>query len=177
MLEGASVMTGTDFFSGLHAGWRSLATRLVYTGRIDEFYGYRFGSLNYRSLRFEHEVIDTPNYQGVAIMNFTGKEIPWTRIVEHKHFQSFGDGVYLNPTTVITREYPSELKDGCEPYYPVNDLENGRMYSKYKKLADAEDDVVFVGRLAEYKYCDMDKAVQSALKLWDEEKDKQKQTI
>ncbi len=166
LLDGCEVRTGTDFFDGLDREWRYVANRLVYTGRIDEFYRYRYGGLQYRSLKFEHETKDMPNYQGVAIMNFTDRETPFTRIVEHKHFEVSGDKVYDNPKTVITHEYPTEYTGGSEAYYPINDKENSSIHARYKLLADRETDVIFGGRLAEYKYYDMDCVIRSALDTW-----------
>ena len=139
----------------------SLCDRIVFTGRIDEYYDFRLGELEYRSLRFEHETLDTPNYQGVAVMNFTEREIPYTRIIEHKHFEPGGD----QPRTIITREYPAPYEHGAEPYYPVNDQRNTKLYESYKALADRDRKVIFGGRLGEYRYYDMDKVIESALKL------------
>ena len=171
LLEGCDVRTNTNFFDGLHESWRGIADRLVYTGKIDDFYEGRFGSLQYRSLRFETETLDMPNYQGVALMNFTDRETPYTRIIEHKHFEMFGDEVYANPKTIITREYPMEYKPGVsEPYYPINDERNMRLYAKYRELAMQEKDVVFGGRLAEYKYYNMDQVIERAMEVWEKEK-------
>lgn len=145
------------------------ASRVVYTGPIDEYFGYRYGALQYRSLKFETEILDKPNYQGCAGMNFTSKDVPYTRIVEHKHFEFLGDEV---PKTVITKEYSSEWNAGDEPYYPVNDDVNTELYAKYKALADAEENVIFGGRLGEYKYYDMDKVIKRALEIVKEEKER-----
>ena len=131
---------------------------------IDAYYGYRFGNLEYRSLRFESELLDTDNFQGVAVVNYTDRETPFTRIIEHKHFE-FG----TQPKTVVTREYPEDWKMGMEPYYPVNDEKNQELYGKYAELAAGEEKVIFGGRLAEYKYYDMDKVIESALKRAKEE--------
>ena len=131
---------------------------MVYTGPIDAYFGFRLGYLEYRSVRFETEVLDTDNFQGNAVVNYTDRETPYTRIIEHKHFV-FG----TQPKTVISREYSSEWKPGDEPYYPVNDAKNGALYQQYKALADAEPNVIFGGRLGEYKYYDMDKVIESAL--------------
>ena len=165
LLEGCEVRTGYDFFeSGICDKWRNIADKLVYTGKIDDFYGCRFGALEYRSLRFETEVLDMPNYQGVALMNFTDRETPFTRIIEHKHFEMFGDDVYNSPKTVITREYPAQYEQGKgEAYYPINNDRNNSLYAKYKEMADQEQDVVFGGRLAEYKYYDMDQVIDSCI--------------
>ncbi|MCF0173409.1 MAG: UDP-galactopyranose mutase, partial [Bacteroidales bacterium] len=137
LLEGVEVKTGTDFFAD-RAEWTSLADKIVYTGRIDEFYDFRYGFLDYRSLRFEEEILNIPNFQGNAVVNYTSAAVPYTRIIEHKHFEMFGDEVSRIPSTVITREYPSEWKAGAEPYYPINDTRNNALYARYKALADAE---------------------------------------
>lgn len=158
LLEGADLRTGTDFLED-REGFMSLAERCVYTGPIDALFDYSLGHLEYRSLRFEAEIMDTENYQGVAVMNFTDRETPYTRIIEHKHF-AFG----RQPVTVITREYPAEWKPGMEPYYPVNDKRNGELYEKYLSLAK-EENLLLGGRLAEYRYFDMDDTVKAALEL------------
>ena len=142
----------------------ALAERIVYTGAIDAYFDYQLGTLEYRSVRFENEVLDMPNFQGNAAVNYTDAETPWTRIIEHKWFE-FGD----QPKTVISREYSSEWKLGDEPYYPVNDEKNGNLYAEYKKLADAESNVIFGGRLGEYKYYDMDAVIASALEMCEKE--------
>ena len=131
---------------------------------MDSYYGYQFGQLEYRSLRFETEVLDLENYQGVAVVNYTDRELPYTRIIEHKHFE-FG----IQPETVITREYPAAWKKGMEPYYPINDEKNQKLYCRYKALADMEKNVIFGGRLAEYRYYDMDKVIASALECSERE--------
>ena len=136
----------------------ALADKVVYTGPVDAYFGYRLGALQYRSVRFETEVLDTDNYQGNAVVNYTDAETPYTRIIEHKHFE-FG----TQPKTVISREYSAEWNKGDEPYYPVNDAKNGALYAEYKQLADAEPGVIFGGRLGEYKYYDMDKVIEAAL--------------
>jgi len=138
--------------------YAATARRVVYTGAVDEYYGYRLGRLEYRGLRFETERLEEENHQGVAVMNYTDRETPWTRIIEHKHFE-FG----TQPVTYVTREYPAEWQPGDEAYYPVNDAKNGELYARYKALADAEENVIFGGRLAEYKYYDMDDVIESAL--------------
>lgn len=154
LLEGIDVKLDTDFFDN-RGHWESVADKIVFTGKIDQFYDYRFGKLEYRTVRFETEVLDNPNWQGNAVVNYTASDVPYTRIIEHKHFEMFGDDVYANPKTVISREYSSEWKDGMEPFYPVNDNRNQEVYAKYKELADKEENVIFGGRLAEYKYYDM----------------------
>lgn len=166
LLQGSEVMTGCDFFDGLANDWRHTAHTLVYTGMIDQFYQYRYGRLQYRSLRFETETLQTPNYQGVAQMNFTDANTPYTRIIEHKYFQCSGNDIYHNPMTVITREYPQPYTPDSEPYYPVNDDTNNRLYSLYKALAGKETDIIFGGRLAEYRYYNMDQTIASAMRKW-----------
>lgn len=166
LLEGCDVRLGIDFFYGLDKEWRNIAEKLVYTGKLDDFYYRKFGSLQYRSLRFEHEMRNVPNYQAVAIMNFTDKETPYTRIIEHKHFQMFGEKVYNNPNTIITREYPQEYLEINDPYYPINNEDNNKLYLKYRQLAENESDVIFGGRLAEYKYYNMDDVIQRAWSFW-----------
>ena len=165
LLDGVETRVGTDFFVE-RSHWEGMAEKILYTGKIDEFYGYRFGKLNYRTVRFEHEVLDTPNYQGNAVVNYTEAAVPFTRVIEHKHFEMFGQSVYDCPRTVVSREYSTEWKDGMEPYYPVNDAENSRLYLQYKTLADAEKNVIFGGRLAEYKYYDMAPIVEQVMSLW-----------
>ena len=154
LLGGIECRTNTDFFDNRQY-WESITKTVVYTGPIDEYYNYCFGRLEWRSVRFEHVVMDTPNYQGNAVINFTDTDTPFTRIIEHKHFESFGQAVYDNPYTVISREYSTEWLSGMEPFYAINDEKNTLLYMKYKALADAEKNVFFGGRLAEYKYYDM----------------------
>ena len=163
LLEGVEVRTSCDFFDEYASNWKEVADKLVYTGPIDRYFGYRYGHLQYRTVRFGTEVLDTPNYQGNAVVNFTDAETPYTRIIEHKHFESFGDAVYVNPKTVISREYSEEWTPDKEEFYPVNDDENNRLYEKYKALAAQEQDVIFGGRLAEYKYYDMAPVVESVM--------------
>ena len=165
LLDGVETKVNADFFAD-RAHWESLAEKIVFTGKIDEFYGYRFGKLNYRTVRFEQETLDTPNYQGNAVVNYTERSVPYTRIIEHKHFEMFGQAVYDCPKTVISREYSTEWHDGMEPYYPVNDDANTALYAKYKALADAETNVIFGGRLAEYKYYDMAPIVEKVINLF-----------
>ncbi|MDE6264232.1 MAG: UDP-galactopyranose mutase [Paramuribaculum sp.] len=166
LLEGIEVKLDTDFFVEREY-WESVAKKIVFTGKIDEFYGYRFGKLEYRTVRFETEIIDNPNWQGNAVVNYTSAEVPFTRIIEHKHFESFGKDVYNNPKTVISREYSTEWKEGMEPFYPVNDDRNQKVYSKYKELADKEANVIFGGRLAEYKYYDMAPIISQVFRHFD----------
>ena len=159
LLEGADVLLSTDYFSD-RAGFDALTDRVIFTGRIDEYYGARFGGLSYRSLRFESETLDIPDFQGNAVVNYTEREVPYTRIIEHKHFV-FGK----QEKTVVTREYPAAWKEGDEPYYPVNDETNNALYARYAALAEKEEKVVFGGRLGLYRYLDMDKIVAEALAL------------
>lgn len=183
LLEGIDTMTSVDFFAdniqklaenkeaSQKAGlikdcWQEIAEKLVFTGKIDQFYDYQFGKLNYRTVRFEQEIIDSPNYQGNAVVNYTEREVPYTRVIEHKHFEMFGADVYNSPKTVISKEYSTEWKDGMEPYYPVNDKENSELYAQYKNLADQEKEVIFGGRLAEYKYYDMAPIIEKALAMF-----------
>ncbi|WP_144155263.1 UDP-galactopyranose mutase [Segatella copri] len=162
LLEGIETQTNVDFFEN-RAYWEGIADKIVFTGKIDEFYGYQFGKLNYRTVRFEQEIIDKPNYQGNAVVNYTEREVPYTRVIEHKHFEMFGAEVYDSPKTVISKEYSTEWKDGMEPYYPVNDKQNSELYAQYKALADKEENVIFGGRLAEYKYYDMAPIIEKVM--------------
>jgi UDP-galactopyranose mutase len=165
MLDGIEVRLNTDYFENKEE-LDALAEKVVYTGPIDAYFDFKLGTLEYRSVRFENEILDKPNFQGNAAVNYTDRETPWTRIIEHKWFE-FGkdeNGEDL-PKTVISREYSSEWKPGDEPYYPVNDEKNGNLYQQYKELADKEAKVIFGGRLGEYKYYDMDAVIDSALTL------------
>lgn len=163
LLDGIDVQLNEDYLVD-RAKWDALADKVVYTGAIDAFFDYSLGNLEYRSVRFENEVLDIPNFQGNAAVNYTDRETPWTRIIEHKWFE-FGKDENGNdlPKTVISREYSSEWKPGDEPYYPVNDEKNGELYKKYRALAEQEEKVIFGGRLGEYKYYDMDAVIASAL--------------
>ncbi len=163
LFEGCEVRLHTDFNEAPEE-YRALGEKVLYTGTLDSLYGYRFGRLEYRSLRFETELLDVENYQGVAVVNYTDRETPYTRIIEHKHFD-FG----TQPKTVITREYPAEWKPGDEPYYPVNDEKNQQLYQRYRELAQAETGLLLGGRLAEYRYYDMDKVIASAFRLAEKE--------
>ena len=162
LLDGVETRTGVDYFAN-KAELDAKADKIVFTGKIDEYFGYEYGNLQYRTVRFETEVLDTPNYQGNAVVNYTEREVPYTRVIEHKHFEMFGQEVYNNSKTVISKEYSTEWKPGMEPYYPVNDKQNTELYAKYKELADKEQNVIFGGRLAEYKYYDMDDVIEAAL--------------
>ncbi len=159
MLQGADIQLQEDYLLNKEE-WNKKAKRVIYTGPIDAFYEYVYGPLEYRSVRFETEILDKENYQGNAVVNYTDRETPYTRVIEHKHFE-FG----TQPKTVISKEYSSEWKVGDEPYYPVNDKKNTELYSKYRELADKEENIVFGGRLGEYKYYDMDKVMAVALKM------------
>lgn len=165
LLKGSDVVLDTDFFADRDR-WQRVARRMLFTGKIDEFYGFRFGKLDYRTVRFETEVLDTPNYQGNAVINHTSASVPYTRVIEHKHFETFGDRVYDNPRTVVSREYSTEWHEGMEPFYPVNDARNQAIYEQYRALADLEPDVLFGGRLAEYRYYDMAPLIARARQLF-----------
>lgn len=154
LLDGIEVRLETNFFDN-RSHWESVADKIVFTGRIDEFYDYRFGKLEYRTVQFETETLDEPNYQGNAVVNYTSVNVPYTRIIEHKHFETFGKAVYDNPRTVISREYSVEWSNGMEPFYPVNDVCNQAIYEQYSTLAQSDSRIIFGGRLAEYKYYDM----------------------
>ena len=175
LLEGVDTMIGVDFFKAntndtnlpnnkpLCDCWQEVAEKLVYTGALDEYFGYRLGRLDWRTVSFEQETLDMPNYQGNAVMNYTEAEVPYTRIIEHKHFEMFGQEVYDCPKTVISREYSTEYKEGMEPYYTVNDERNNARADQYRALAAQESNVIFGGRLAEYKYYDMAPIVEKVL--------------
>lgn len=163
MFSGVETRIGVDF-STLKGTWHDIADKLVYTGAMDEYYDYCYGKLEYRTVRFDTEVLNMSNYQGNAVVNYTEADVPFTRIIEHKHFESFGQVVYDNPKTVISKEYSVEWTEGMEPYYPVNDSRNSELYQKYKYLAAQEPNVIFGGRLAEYKYYDMAPTIESVFK-------------
>lgn len=164
LLNDIEVKTDVDFFKNREY-WENIAEKIVFTGKIDEFYNYQLGKLEYRTVKFEEEIHNCSNYQGNAVINYTEKEIPYTRIIEHKHFEMFGAEIDNCPKTVISKEYSTEWKDGMEPYYPVNDEKNNALYEKYKELAQKEKNVIFGGRLAEYKYYDMAPIVELALNM------------
>ena len=168
LLRGCDILTNTDYFAN-REHWESIACKTVFTGKIDEFYQYRFGKLQYRTVRFEQKTFDQPNYQGNAVVNYTHRDIPYTRVIEHKHFEMFGNEVQQCPKTVVSWEYSTEWKDGMEPYYPVNDEQNNALYEQYKSLAEKEENVIFGGRLAEYKYYDMAPIVEKVMKMWEED--------
>ena len=164
LLDGVDVRLNCDFFESKDE-LQSMADKIVYTGPIDEFYDYRFGRLQYRTVSFESEILDCANYQGNAVVNYTELEIPFTRVIEHKHFEFFGKSVYDIEKTVISKEYSTEWQPGLEPYYPINNTINNNLFQKYKVLADKEPRVIFGGRLADYRYYDMDVIVQKAMSV------------
>lgn len=164
LLDGIETKINTDFFKN-RSHWESLANKIVFTGKIDEFYNYCFGQLEYRTVRFKEEIYDTPNYQGNAVINYTESNVPYTRIIEHKHFEMFGQEIYECPKTIISKEFSTEWKSGMEPYYPINDKKNNELYNQYKTLADKEKNVIFGGRLAEYKYYDMAPIIEKVLTI------------
>ena len=166
LLEGVECHTNEDFFANREQ-LSTLADKIVFTGQLDQFYDYKYGKLNFRTVSFETEVINKSNYQANAVVNYTEAEVPYTRVIEHKHFESFGQAVYDNPKTVVSREYSTEWKEGMEPYYPVNDEQNNEMAEKYRALAAQEKNVIFGGRLAEYKYYDMAPVVEKVLALFE----------
>ena len=163
LFDGCDLMLNTDYNENREK-YNAMGEKVLYTGTLDSFYDYKFGRLDYRSLKFETEVLDKADFQGVAVVNYTEREVPYTRIIEHKHFENA-----ISDKTVITREYPADWQEGMEQYYPVNDDKNNGLFLKYKALADREDKMLFGGRLAEYKYYDMDKVIASALTLCDRE--------
>lgn len=163
LLDGIECRTGVDFFEQGREYWEKQAKKIVFTGCIDEFYGYRFGKLQYRTVRFEEEVHNTPNLQGNAVVNYTERDVPWTRIIEHKHFESFGPEVEANPVTIISKEFSTEWTEGSEPFYPVNDAANTALAEQYRALAVREKNIIFGGRLAEYKYYDMAPVIATVL--------------
>jgi len=165
LLEGVETKTGVDFFAD-RAHWESIARNIVFTGKIDEFFDFRFGQLEYRTVSFEQQTLSMPNYQGNAVVNYTEASVPYTRIIEHKHFEMFGQQVYDCPHTVISREYSTEWKAGMEPYYPINDERNNRLAAQYRELAASCANVIFGGRLAEYKYHDMAPIIEQVLSLF-----------
>ncbi len=165
LLNEIEVKINADFFSD-RKYWESMADRIVFTGKLDEFYDYKFGKLEYRTVRFETDKLEKQNHQGNAVINYTEAEIPYTRIIEYKHFEP-ENPAYQKDITIISREYSTEWKDGMEPFYPVNDEKNGLLYKKYKTLADSENNVFFGGRLAEYKYYDMDDVIEKCINDWE----------
>ena len=166
LLDGIESKVDVDFFQSSYKDWRKYADKLVYTGAIDEFYNYQFGKLDWRTVTFRMRIESTPNYQGNAVVNYTSHDEPYTRVIEHKHFEMFGLEVYGCPKTVISEEYSTEYKDGMEPYYPVNNESNNALAESYRRLAEQEKNIIFGGRLAEYKYYDMAPIVEKVLKIF-----------
>ena len=166
LLEGIECKTGVDFFHSEYKDWKKYADKLVYTGAIDEYFGYSLGKLDWRTVSFKTRIENTPNYQGNAVVNYTSHEVPYTRVIEHKHFEMFGQDVYNCPKTVVSEEYSTEYKEGMEPYYPVNDERNNLLAEQYRQLAEKESDVIFGGRLAQYKYYDMAPVIEQVLSLF-----------
>jgi UDP-galactopyranose mutase len=168
LLEGVDTQVNVDYFED-REHWDSMAERVVFTGKIDQFFDYQFGKLEYRTISFETEVLDTSNYQGNAVVNYTDAQVPYTRIIEHKHFETFGQKVYDNPKTVISREYSTEWKPGMEPFYPVNDDRNNAIIAQYRALSTTDEHIakkyIFGGRLAEYKYYDMAPIIEKVLNM------------
>lgn len=167
LLEGVETRTNVDFFHSEYLDWRKYADKLVYTGAIDEYFKFQFGRLDWRTVSFKTRVIDEPNYQGNAVVNYTSHDKPYTRVIEHKHFEMFGAEVYNCPKTVVSEEYSTEYKQGMEPYYPVNDERNNALAAKYHELADKEENVIFGGRLAQYKYYDMAPVIEEAISAFE----------
>ena len=165
LLEGIECKTGVDFFNSEYKDWKKYADKLVYTGAIDEYFGYSLGKLDWRTVSFNTRIEDTPNYQGNAVVNYTSHNEPYTRVIEHKHFEMFGQEVYDCPKTIVSEEYSTEYKDGMEPYYPVNDDRNNSLAENYRLLAEKEEDVIFGGRLGQYKYFDMAPVIEQVLNL------------
>lgn len=166
LLEGIECKTGVDFFHSAYKDWKNYADKLVYTGAIDEYFGYSLGKLDWRTVSFKTRIENTPNYQGNAVVNYTSHEVPYTRVIEHKHFEMFDQDVYNCPKTVVSEEYSTEYKEGMEPYYPVNDERNNLLAEQYRQLAEKESDVIFGGRLAQYKYYDMAPVIEQVLSLF-----------
>ena len=166
LLDGIDCKTAVDFFESEYKdNWRNIADKLVYTGAIDEYFGYKLGKLDWRTVSFKTRIERTPNYQGNAVVNYTSHDVPFTRVIEHKHFEMFGHEVYACANTVISEEYSTEYKDGMEPYYPVNDARNNTLADEYRKLADKEDHVIFGGRLGQYRYFDMAPIIEQVLSI------------
>ncbi len=165
LLEGIDTRTNCDFFKGYKNTWHEIADKLVYTGPIDEYFDFRLGRLDWRTVTFKTRIEDTPNYQGNAVINYTSHDVPYTRVIEHKHFEMFGQSIYDTPKTVVSEEYSTEYKPGMEQFYPVNDARNNSLADQYRALAAQEPNVLFGGRLAEYKYYDMDKVIERALNV------------
>ena len=166
LIDGIETKVNANFFSD-RTYWESLAEKIVYTGPVDEYFDFKFGKLNYRTVKFDTKVLNQPNYQGNAVVNYTDREVPYTRVIEHKHFEMFGAKVYATPKTVISMEYSTEWKPGMEPYYPVNDELNNQLAARYRAAAEAEPNVLFGGRLAEYKYYDMAPIIEKVMRMFE----------
>lgn len=166
LLEGIECITDTDFFNSEYKEWRRYADKLVYTGPIDEYFNFIYGKLDWRTVSFKTRIEDTANFQGNAVVNYTSHEKPYTRVIEHKHFEMFGQEINACPKTVVSEEYSTEYKEGMEPYYPVNNDRNNQLADKYRELASKEKDVIFGGRLAEYKYYDMAPVIEEVMRIW-----------
>ena len=166
LLEGLECITDTDFFNSEYKEWRRYADKLVYTGPIDEYFNFIYGKLDWRTVSFKTRIEDTANFQGNAVVNYTSHEKPYTRVIEHKHFEMFGQEINACPKTVVSEEYSTEYKEGMEPYYPVNNDRNNQLADKYRELASKEKDVIFGGRLAEYKYYDMAPVIEEVMRIW-----------
>ena len=166
LLEGVECRLDTDFFKSEYREWQRFADGLVYTGALDEYFDYRLGKLDWRTVSFKTRVEDMPNYQGNAVVNYTSHDVPYTRVIEHKHFEMFGQEVYDCPKTVVSEEYSTEYKEGMEPYYPVNDERNNKLADAYRELAKKEKNVIFGGRLAQYKYYDMAPVIEEVINFW-----------
>ena len=165
LLEGVDTLTNVDFFNSEYRNWKKFADKLVYTGAVDEYFDYKLGKLDWRTVSFKTRVEDTPNYQGNAVVNYTSHAEPYTRVIEHKHFEMFGQQVYDCPKTVVSEEYSTEYKDGMEPYYPVNDDRNNKLAAEYAELVAKEEGVIFGGRLGQYKYFDMAPVIEQVMNL------------
>lgn len=165
LLDGVECLTSVDFFDSEYKDWKKYADRLVYTGAVDEYFDYRLGRLDWRTVSFKTRIEDTPNYQGNAVVNYTSHDEPYTRVIEHKHFEMFGQEVYDCPKTVVSEEYSTEYKDGMEPYYPVNDARNNALAEEYRNLAEKEECVIFGGRLGQYRYFDMAPVIEQVLSI------------
>lgn len=165
LLDGVETLVNVDFFNSEYRDWKKYADKLVYTGAIDEYFGFSLGKLDWRTVSFKTYVEDTSNYQGNAVVNYTSHDVPYTRVIEHKHFEMFGQQVYNNPKTVVSEEYSTEYKDGMEPYYPVNDDRNNKLAAEYAVLAAKEENIIFGGRLGQYKYFDMAPVIEQVLNM------------
>jgi len=167
LLDGVECKTNVDFFHSVYKDWKKYASKLVYTGAVDEYFDYSLGKLDWRTVNFKTRIEDTPNYQGNAVVNYTSHDVSYTRVIEHKHFEMFGLEVYDNPKTVVSEEYSTEYKEGMEPYYPVNDERNNKLAELYRQLSEKEVNVIFGGRLAQYQYYDMAPVIEQVMNYWE----------